>query len=114
MTTIRAGDLWIADIPFTNGAASKKRPVLILWIDGRDVVVAAVTSAHPRTQTDVVLTIGRQAVCASLRRFVCRGSIVLKILCSLAESDAYLIEMARKLKKFGNFTLNRNFNFSKV
>lgn len=57
MTTIRAGNLWIADIPFTNGAASKKRPVLILWIDGRDVVVAAVISAHPRrANRDVVLT----------------------------------------------------------
>lgn len=55
MTTIRAGDFWVAEITFTIGAASKKRPVLILWIDGNDVVVAAVTSAAPRTNTDVAL-----------------------------------------------------------
>ena len=55
MTTIRAGDFWVAEITFTSGAASKKRPVLILWIDGNDVVVAAVTSVAPRTTTDVAL-----------------------------------------------------------
>ena len=33
----------------------EKRPVLILWNDCNDVVLAAVTSAKPRTQTDVVL-----------------------------------------------------------
>ncbi len=55
MTTIKAGEIWIAAIPFTNGISSKKRPVLILWDDGDDVVLAAVTSTKPRTQTDVVL-----------------------------------------------------------
>jgi mRNA interferase MazF len=55
MTTIKAGEIWIAAIPFTNGIASKKRPVLILWDDGNDIVLAAITSAKPRTQTDVVL-----------------------------------------------------------
>jgi mRNA interferase MazF len=51
----RPGELWLADIPFTSGAASKVRPVLILWIDATDVVVAAVTSASPRSLTDVPL-----------------------------------------------------------
>ena len=55
MTTIKAGEIWVAAIPFTNGISSKKRPVLILWLDGADVVLAAVTSALPRTQTDVLL-----------------------------------------------------------
>jgi mRNA interferase MazF len=55
MMTIRPGDFWVADIPFTDGSASKKRPVLVLWLDGHDVVVAAVTSAAPRTPTDVLL-----------------------------------------------------------
>lgn len=53
--TARPGELWVADITFTSGTASKKRPVLILWIDGADVVVAAVTSATPRTQSDVAI-----------------------------------------------------------
>lgn len=52
---IQPGDFWIANIPFTDGSAAKKRPVPVLWKDGADVVVAAVTSASPRTITDVVL-----------------------------------------------------------
>ncbi len=53
--TIEPGDFWVANIPFTNGADFKKRPVLLLWLDGEDVVAAAVTSAKPRSQTDVFL-----------------------------------------------------------
>ena len=49
------GEVWLADIPFTNGTASKLRPVLVLWTDAADVVVAAITSALPRTSTDVAL-----------------------------------------------------------
>jgi mRNA interferase MazF len=49
------GEIWIADIPFTSGTASKLRPVLVLWTDSADVVVAAVTSAQPRSLTDVAL-----------------------------------------------------------
>jgi mRNA interferase MazF len=49
------GEFWLADIPFTSGAASKLRPVLVLWTDAADVVVAAVTSAQPRSATDVAL-----------------------------------------------------------
>jgi len=53
--TIHPGDFWVAEVPFTDGSTSKKRPVLVLWLDGHDVVVAAVTSAAPRTPTDVSL-----------------------------------------------------------
>ena len=53
--TVSAGELWVADITFTSGTNSKKRPVLVLWVDGNDVVVAAVTSAAPRSPTDVSL-----------------------------------------------------------
>ena len=52
----KAGEIWLADIPFTNGAASKVRPVLLLWEDAADVVVAAVTKAAPRSPTDVPLS----------------------------------------------------------
>jgi len=51
----KAGEIWLADIPFTNGVASKIRPVFVLWEDADDVVVAAVTSATPRSATDVAL-----------------------------------------------------------
>jgi mRNA interferase MazF len=53
--TIRPGEFWIADVAFTNGSASKKRPVLVLWIDGADLVAAAVTTAKPRSDMDVLL-----------------------------------------------------------
>lgn len=52
---IQSGDLWLANIPFTNASGSKRRPVLVLWLDAQDLVVAAVTSALPRSSTDVVL-----------------------------------------------------------
>jgi len=55
MTTIDPGDFWVANIPFTSGAGSKKRPILLLWLDGEDIVVAVVTSVKPRSQTDVFL-----------------------------------------------------------
>jgi mRNA interferase MazF len=51
----RPGELWLAGIPYTSGAASKLRPVLILWEDAADVLVAAVTTAAPRSATDVSL-----------------------------------------------------------
>lgn len=54
--TIQPGELWVADILFTDGSASKKRPILVLWLDGLDLVAAAVTSAAPRSLTDVALT----------------------------------------------------------
>jgi mRNA interferase MazF len=53
--TIQPGDFWIAEIRFTDGSGSKRRPVLILWLDGADAVAAVVTSAPPRSATDVRL-----------------------------------------------------------
>ncbi len=53
--TLQAGEVWLADIPFTHGKASKVRPVLVLWLDGLDAVVAVITSAGPRSTTDVLL-----------------------------------------------------------
>ena len=53
---IQPGEFWVADIPFTDGTVFKKRPVLVRWVDAADVVVAAVTSATPRSQTDVLLS----------------------------------------------------------
>lgn len=55
MTTINAGDFWVAKITFTDGVGFKKRPVLILWCDADDVIVAVVTSAQPRSNTDILL-----------------------------------------------------------
>ena len=51
----RPGEIWLAEIPFTNGQASKIRPVLVLWLDAHDAVVATVTSAPPRSASDAAL-----------------------------------------------------------
>lgn len=59
--SIQPGEFWVADIPFTSGSGSKKRPVLVLWLDGLDAVVAAVTSAAARSPTDLSLADWRLA-----------------------------------------------------
>jgi mRNA interferase MazF len=56
MTTIQSGEFWVANITYTDSRSTKKRPVLILWCDGDDAVVAVVTSAFPRSHTDVPLS----------------------------------------------------------
>lgn len=49
MTTIQPGEFWVADIPFTSGGGSKKRPILVLWLDGDDVVAAVHISKTSHT-----------------------------------------------------------------
>jgi hypothetical protein len=53
--TISPDDFWLANILYTDQSIAKKRPVLVLWLDAGDAVVAAVTSALPRTPSDVPL-----------------------------------------------------------
>jgi mRNA interferase MazF len=53
--TVQPGDFWVANIRYTDGSGSKKRPILVLWTEALDVVAAAVTSAPPRSMTDVSL-----------------------------------------------------------
>jgi len=94
MTTVRPGDFWIADIPFTDGSGSKKRPVLVLWLDGMDAVVAAVTSAPARGPTDVPLASWqagglRVASTVRLSRLDClEGSLLAYRLGRLSAGDA--------------------------
>jgi mRNA interferase MazF len=81
--TPQPGEIWLADIPFTSGVASKVRPVLVLWVDADDVVVAAVTSAAPRSPTDVFLQDWsaeglRVASTARLSRLDCLEQVLLR------------------------------------
>ena len=98
--TSQPGEFWIANIPFTNGTASKKRPVLILWLDGDDVVAAVVTSAKPRTQTDIALkdwsAIGlRVASTVRLSRLDClEKSLLLIKIGRISEVDAERVNIA--------------------
>ncbi|MCY7323916.1 MAG: type II toxin-antitoxin system PemK/MazF family toxin [Phormidesmis sp. CAN_BIN36] len=92
--TITPGDLWIAEILFTDGSATKKRPVLILWLDAQDVVVAAVTSASPRSATDVMLQDWQQsglrvASVVRLARLDClEQSLLIARIGNISQADA--------------------------
>ncbi len=94
MTTIQPGEFWVADIPFTSGSGSKKRPILVLWLDGDDIVAAVVTSAKPRTQTDVLLNNWsasglRVASTVRLSRLDClEKSLLLAKIGRISETDA--------------------------
>ena len=44
----KAGELWLAEIPFTSGMASKLRPVLVLWEESTQVVVGVLWRRHGR------------------------------------------------------------------
>jgi mRNA interferase MazF len=91
---IQPGEFWVADIAFTNGIASKKRPVLVLWLDGNDAVVAVVTSAQPRTRTDLSLKDWgnsglRVASTVRLSRLVCLSqSLLLGKIGLISQPDA--------------------------
>ncbi len=92
--TTKAGEFWLAEIQYTNGTDAKKRPVLILWLDGQDAIVALVTSAPPRTNTDVLLDRWaesglRVASTVRLSRLDClEQSLFTKKIGRLSETDA--------------------------
>lgn len=94
MITIKAGEFWLAEIQYTNGTDAKKRPALILWLDGQDAIVALVTSAPPRTSTDVLLdkwAEGRLRVASTVRlsRLDCsEQSLFTRKIGRLSEADA--------------------------
>jgi mRNA interferase MazF len=96
MTTIhiQPGEFWVADIVFTNQRSSKKRPVLVLWLDGPAAVVATVTSAAPRTLSDISLgdwRVGGLVVASTVRlsRLDClEQQLLLFRIGSISKSDA--------------------------
>jgi len=98
--SMQAGELWLANIPFTSGMASKIRPVLILWLDGLDAVVAVVTSANPRSITDVALVDWqaaglRLASTVRLSRLDClEQSLLFRKLGVLSATDSLAIKIA--------------------
>jgi mRNA interferase MazF len=98
MTTIKGGEIWLANIPFTDGAGSKKRPVLVLWLDGEEVVVAAVTTAEPRTRTDVSLEqwkesgLRKQSTVRLSRLDCLKSSLLYHKFGHLSNSDAAMVK----------------------
>ncbi len=100
MTTVRPGDFYVADIPFTNGMASKKRPVFVLWLEGDDAVVASVTTAAPRSVTDVLIHAWsaaglRKPSAVRLSRLDClEQSLLIARLVAVSEDDASRLKIA--------------------
>jgi mRNA-degrading endonuclease toxin of MazEF toxin-antitoxin module len=98
--TIRPGEFWIANIPFTDASGSKKRPVLILWLDGSDLVSAAVTTSQPRSPLDVALSDWkasglRRASTVRLSRLDClEQSLLLGRVGTISTADADRIKQA--------------------
>ncbi len=94
------GEIWLARITFTDGSASKVRPVLILWLDAADCVVAAVTSASPRSPSDILLVDWHAAglrvpSVVRLSRLDCLEQVLLaKNLGKLSPNDALRIKRA--------------------
>ena len=100
---MNGSDFGVANIPFTNGADSKKRPILLLWLDGEDVVAAAVTSAKPRSQTDVFLNDWsvsgwRVASTVRLSRLDClEKSLLLAKIGQISQPDAVAVKQVCEL-----------------
>ena len=96
--TTSPGEFWLAEIPYSNQLASKRRPVLLLWLDASDAIVAAVTSALPRTATDLPLVDWhssglRTASTVRLARLDClEQSLLLRKLGQITAADALQIK----------------------
>lgn len=95
---IQPGEFWVADIRYTDGSAPKKRPVLVLWLDGQDAVVAVVTTAPPRSPTDVSLEAWqaaglRVASTVRLSRLDClEQSLLIHRLGTVSSGDAQILK----------------------
>jgi mRNA interferase MazF len=94
------GEFWLADIPYTDHSMTKKRPVLVLWLDAADTVVAVVTSASSRSPTDVPLIDWqasglRVASTVRLSRLDClEQSLLLHQIGTLSSNDAQRLKTA--------------------
>jgi mRNA interferase MazF len=98
--TIQPGEFWVANIPFTDASGTKKRPVLVLWLDDSDVIVSAVTTATPRSVTDIPLANWKQsglrrASTVRLSRLDClEQSLLVGKIGSIAPADADSVKHA--------------------
>jgi mRNA interferase MazF len=55
------GEIFICQFPFTSGAFSKPRPILVLFDLRQDVLICRITSAFYNGPVDVTLADWRQA-----------------------------------------------------
>jgi mRNA interferase MazF len=94
------GEIFICQFTFTSGTVSKTRPVLVLFDREADALVCRVTSAAPKTATDVVLHDWSQAgllkpSVARLDRLVtAEKTVFLRKLGSLSSADTAAVRAA--------------------
>ncbi len=87
-------EIWLASFPYTTGTGSKIRPVVVLWVDHADSVVAIVTTSAPRTPTDVGLTdwaesgLSRPSVVRLMRLGSVQNQLLKRRLGTLSTRDA--------------------------
>ena len=94
------GEIFICQFPFTSGAVSKPRPVLVLFDFDQDVLIFRITSVLRGSQLDVALAdwlgagLARPSV-ARLDRIVTAERTVLgRRLGRLSETDAASVRAA--------------------
>ena len=77
---MKQGDIWLADVVFKGIHQTKQRPVIIVGNElalDVDVIIAPVTSQHPRNKFDVVLEFWEDA--GLLKPSVARTSKIISI-----------------------------------
>jgi hypothetical protein len=93
------GDVFIAQFPFTSGAVSKPRPVLVLFDLQSDVVICRITSVMRAGRLDINLRDWQQAGLAQpsrLDRLVTAERTVLhRTLGRLSDRDQTSVRAAR-------------------
>ena len=110
----KAGEIWLADIPFTSGGASKLRPVLVLWEDAADVVVAAVTKARRVLQRISPCETGQRRDWLWRPRFVFLGSIAWKRCSCVADLGGSLKAMPNLSEPPGRSTWSCDFDLRSI
>jgi mRNA interferase MazF len=94
------GEIFICQFPFTSGAFSKPRPVLVLVELQQDVLICRVTSRSSTGPLDVILADWKQAGLAKpsvarLDRLVTAEKTILgRRLCTLNPADQLAIRTA--------------------
>jgi len=94
------GDIFICRFPFTSGAVSKPRPVLVLFDLGADAVICRITSAPYRGSLDIPVKQWRDAGLAKpsivrLNRLVtAEKTVLLRRLGQLTASDKDAVRTA--------------------
>ena len=97
------GDIFICQFPFTSGAISKPRPVLVLFEFDQDVLICRLTSVLRSGQLDVALVdwqeagLARPSVARLDRIVTAERAVLARRLGRLSERDTASVRAAWNL-----------------